>query len=70
MILVPRERLDDLENGFLHLRFMANRIATEMQQGAAPESLARLLRKEAGRALTTISQWREARWKIERSTQP
>ena len=67
MILVPRERLDELENGFLDLRFMANRIATELRQGAAPEALARLLRKEVERALTTITQWREARWQVEHS---
>ena len=71
MITVSRERLDDLENAFLHLQFMANRIAEQMQQGADPQSLLPVLRKELECALTTTSRWREARWKVEHGdTQP
>jgi hypothetical protein len=65
MILLPKERLDDLEDGFLQLQFMANRIAEEMEQGVAPQSLVPVLRKELESALMTTTRWREARWKVE-----
>lgn len=66
MIRVPKELLDDLESGFVHLHFMANRVATEIAKGAKPKPLARVLRQEAERALTIINKWRKTRWKVEK----
>jgi hypothetical protein len=62
MISVPKEPLDDLESAFLHLRFMATRIATAIEKGTSPQLLACVLRQEVECALTTITNWREARW--------
>src|SRR5689334_4137817 len=68
MIRVPKDLLDDLESAFLHLRFMANRVATGIHKGTDPQLLARALQKEVCRTLTTLTTWREARWRIEHPT--
>jgi hypothetical protein len=68
MISVPKEALDDLESAFLHLRFIANRVVTAIEKGTAPPLLALVLRQEVECALTTITNWREARWAGERDT--
>lgn len=67
-ISVPKGPLDDLESAFLQLRFMANRVVAEIEKGTDPQPLAGALRQAADRALMALSNWREARWRIEHKT--
>jgi len=62
MISVPKDSLDDLESGFLQLWFMVDRVAAQIEKGAAAQPLARVLRQEVNAALTTLHKWRLARW--------
>jgi hypothetical protein len=61
MIRVPKQALEDLEAGFLHVLFAANRVAEEIETGAEPKSLAGALQQEVSRAVTTITNWHEAK---------
>ena len=72
LISVPKEPLDDLERGFLHLWFMVNRVAGQIEKGAEVQPLARVLRQEVNDALIVINKWRLARWEQEggRETSP
>jgi hypothetical protein len=65
LITVPKEPLDDLERGFLHLWFMVNRVAGQIEKGAEVQPLARVLRQEVNEALIVINKWRLARWEQE-----
>src|SRR5262245_20207992 len=68
MIRVSRQLLDELESGFLHLLFMANRVAVEIDNSAAIPPLAKILWEEVDRALTTMTNWRAARCEVEYHT--
>ena len=65
MLSVPRAALDRLERDFFHMRFMASRVATELDKGGNARPLANLLREEADRSLQALTQWREARSQAE-----
>lgn len=62
---VPKEPLDDLERGFLHLWFMVNRVVAQIERGAEVQPLARVLRQEVNDALIVLNKWRLARWEQE-----
>jgi hypothetical protein len=70
LISVPKEPLDDLESGFLHLWFMVNRVAAQIERGAEAQPLAHVLRQEVNNALSVLNKWRLARWEQEARLEP
>ena len=62
MILVPKEPLTELEDGFLRLWFAVNKIAAKIEKGSDVQPLAPVLRLEVKAALETFFEWRLAKW--------
>ena len=62
MILVPKEPLIELEDGFLQLWFAVNRAAAQIEKGSDPQPLAVALQREVKCALETFFAWRVAKW--------
>jgi hypothetical protein len=62
MILVPKERLSELEDGFLRLWFAVNKVATRIDRGSDLQPLSPVLRLEMKAALEAFFEWRLAKW--------
>ena len=61
-ILVPKEPLIELEDGFLRLWFAVNRAAAQIEKGSDAQPLALVLQQEVKCALETFFAWRVAKW--------